>query len=104
ALPNSPMWLRGKRSIELDLRSAPRRLEAARLAKGGYVVVTPLSNTQAQSFGLEYEGLAADNPSLVYCRVSGFGPRGPYAGYPGYEGLVAATSGRRQAFTGLTNQ
>jgi crotonobetainyl-CoA:carnitine CoA-transferase CaiB-like acyl-CoA transferase len=104
ALPNSPMWLRGKRSIELDLRAAPRRLEAARLAKAADVVVTTLSNTQAQSFGLEYEGLAADNPSLGYCRVSGFGPRGPYAGYPGYEGLVAAKSGRMQAFTGLTDR
>ncbi|MHB8577432.1 MAG: CaiB/BaiF CoA-transferase family protein, partial [Dehalococcoidia bacterium] len=50
--------------------------------------------------GADYATCAALNPALVYCSITGFGPRGPYRNYKGYEGLVAATSGRMMNFSG----
>ena len=104
SLGNSPLWLRGNRSVELDFRVPEQRQHAARLAAEADLLVTTLTETQARSFNLGYEQLSAENPSLIYCRISGFGPRGPYAGYPGYEGIVAAKSGRMQAFAGLAGR
>ena len=104
SLANSPLWLRGKRSVELDLRVPEQRNEVIRLAGAADVLVTTMTEAEAAALDLGYEDLAAANPPLVYCRVSGFGPRGPYANYPGYEGLVAAKSGRMQAFAGLTGR
>lgn len=104
SLANSPLWLRGKRSIELDLDVHAQRQHAERLARVADVLVTTLTEKQAHGFGLGYESVSSENPSLIYCRISGFGPRGPYANYPGYEGLVAAKSGRMQAFAGLAGR
>ncbi|MFQ5380949.1 MAG: CaiB/BaiF CoA transferase family protein [Dehalococcoidia bacterium] len=104
ALPNSPLWLRGKRSLVLDLEQPADRQEVQRLAAAADVLVTTLSARQARRFELDNAGLAAANPGLVYCRISGFGPRGSYAGYPGYEGIVAARSGRMMSFAGTASR
>ena len=104
SLANSPLWLRGKRSVELDLNVPAQRAQAVRLAGPADLLVTTFTDEQADAFELGYETLAAENPSLIYCRISGFGPRGPYAAYPGYEGIVAAKSGRMQAFAGVTGR
>ena len=42
-------------------------------------------------------GIRAE-PVLVHCSITPWGGRGPYAEFPGYEGLVAAKSGRMLAF------
>src|ERR1051325_9480747 len=47
----------------------------------------------ADTWGLGYEDLAPGNGRLVYCSISGFGARGPYAALPAYEGVVAAKAG-----------
>ena len=99
-LPNAPMWLRGKRSVELDLASEPARAELHRLVAGADVVVASFRPRTAARLGADYETLAALNPGLAYCSVTAWGPRGPYAAYPGYEGLVAAKSGRMRHFAG----
>lgn len=104
SLANSPLWLRGKRSLELNLEAPEARGEALRLARAADVLVTTLSDEQARGFELDHERLCAENASMVYCRVSGFGPRGPYAAYPGYEGIVAAKAGRMQSFAGLASR
>jgi hypothetical protein len=33
--------------------------------------------------GLDYENLSRDNPGLVFCSITGFGPTGPLAQNPG---------------------
>ena len=42
--------------------------------------------------------LHARYPSLVHCSITGWGRRGPFAELPGWEGAVAAMSGRMMAF------
>jgi crotonobetainyl-CoA:carnitine CoA-transferase CaiB-like acyl-CoA transferase len=100
ALPAAPFWLRGKRSAVLDLTQAGARDELHRLASRADVVVVSGPPERARSFGADWDTLAAVNADLVHCSITGWGTRGPYAGAPGYEGLVAALSGRMQVFEG----
>ena len=100
SLAAAPMWLRGKRSLEADLTSAAGRARLLELSRAADVLVTTFRPSTVERLGADYQTLAAENPGLIYCSITGFGPRGPYAEYPAYEGIVAAKSGRMQGFTG----
>ena len=99
-LTSSPLWLRGKRSIVLDLRDARSQSRLRGLAEQADVAVVPGPAERAVRLSADAERLWACNSALVHCSISGWGARGPYAHYPGYEGLVAAKSGRMLAFAG----
>ncbi len=101
---HAPVWLRGKRSVTLDLGSDAAKSELATVLAGADVVVSTHSNRDAEALGIDDATLRANNPGLVYCRISGFGPKGPYANYPAHEGLVAAKAGRMKAFTGIPDR
>jgi crotonobetainyl-CoA:carnitine CoA-transferase CaiB-like acyl-CoA transferase len=94
ALPAFRMWRRGQRSITLDLRRPADREQAADLAAAADVVLQNWRPGVAEQVGLDYERLSVRNPGLVYCHITGFGPRGRYATVKGYEGVVAAKAGR----------
>ena len=51
-------------------------------------------------FGLDYKSLAAENPRLIYCSVTGFGQDGPYAKRAGYD-LMAQGMGGVMDLTGM---
>ena len=101
---NAPMWLRGKRSAVLDLQTEAGRESLARLAESADVLVTSMRPGKAEALGAGYQRLSAANPALVYCDITGFGAKGPYAGYPGYEAVVAARMGRMLTFSGLPDR
>ena len=44
-------------------------------------------------YGLDYPSLAADNPRLVYCSITGFGQTGPYAHRAGYDFIIQGMAG-----------
>jgi crotonobetainyl-CoA:carnitine CoA-transferase CaiB-like acyl-CoA transferase len=44
-------------------------------------------------YGLDYSSLAAINPRLVYCSITGFGQTGPRAPEPGYDFVIQALGG-----------
>ena len=98
SLAAAPMWLRGKRSVELDIESERGRLES--LIREADVVVSTDSPAQAAARKLAYDDIRPLNESVIFCSITGFGPTGPYAEYPAYEGVVAAKSGRMMAFAG----
>ena len=104
SVANAPMWLRGKRSAVLDLKTDEGRESLARLAESADVVVASGRPGKAEALGADYERLKARNPALVYCAITGFGAEGPYAGYPGYEAVVAARLGRMLTFSGLADR
>jgi crotonobetainyl-CoA:carnitine CoA-transferase CaiB-like acyl-CoA transferase len=83
---------RGKRSEVLDLRSPEGAARARALASGADVVVENFRPGVMDRLGLGYEALAADNPGLVYCSLTGFGAGGG-AQLPGYDLLVQAVGG-----------
>jgi crotonobetainyl-CoA:carnitine CoA-transferase CaiB-like acyl-CoA transferase len=84
---------RNKRSLVLDLGNADNLAEARRLARDSDVVVENFRPGVMAKLGLDYEGLAAENPGLVYCSITGFGSSGAGAELPGYDLLVQALGG-----------
>lgn len=89
---------RNKRSIALDLGDDDDRDLAHRLARRADVLVHNFKPGGIERYGLGYDQLAATNPALVYCAISGFGTRGG-ADLPGYDLLIQAVSGM-MAMTG----
>ena len=67
---------RNKRSVTLDLTDIEQRAEARELAVSADVVVENFRAGTMERFGLDYASLHAENPRLIYCRVSAFGPAG----------------------------
>jgi crotonobetainyl-CoA:carnitine CoA-transferase CaiB-like acyl-CoA transferase len=72
-------WNRGKRSIQLDLKSADGQDSFRRLAAKADIVVEGMRAGVLDRLGLGFETLLRDNPALVFCSISGLGRTGPYA-------------------------
>ena len=86
---------RNKRSVTLDLTDTEQRSQARALAVSADVVVENFRAGTMERFELDYDSLRADNPGLVYCRVSAFGPSGG-RDLPGYDFIVQAAGGDRR--------
>ncbi len=98
--PSYRLWTRGKRIVELDAVDDRQRI--LHLVEGADGVLTTWSKDQREALGLSVESLERDN--LVIGVISGFGETGPYAGYPAYEGVVAAKFGRMKGFEGVADR
>jgi crotonobetainyl-CoA:carnitine CoA-transferase CaiB-like acyl-CoA transferase len=83
---------RNKRSLALDLTDAEDLATARALAARADVVVENFRPGVMERLGLDHATLAADNPGLVFCSITGFG-RGAGAQMPGYDLLVQAVGG-----------
>jgi len=83
-----------KRSITLDLRQPAAVEVITRLVPTTDVVWENFRPGVMERLGLGYDALAAINPRLVYCAVSGFGHTGP-------ERTTAAFDGKLQAMSGI---
>ncbi len=83
---------RNKRSIGVDLKTEEGLERVKRLAAGADVVIENWKRGALEGMGLGYETLKGDNPGLVYCSITGFGP-GPDEDRPGYDFLVQARAG-----------
>lgn len=83
----------GKKSLALDLKQP----EAIRLVKqmvaSADAVVENYRPGVMHRLGLDYETLAAINPKLVYCSISGFGQTGSWSGRSAYAPVLHAGSG-----------
>ncbi|MFO1265489.1 MAG: CaiB/BaiF CoA-transferase family protein [Rubrivivax sp.] len=84
---------RGKRSVVADLRDAGERARVLQLVDGADVLVENFRVGGLAKYGLDYAALAARNPRLVYCSVTGFGQDGPYAERAGYDAMIQAMCG-----------
>jgi crotonobetainyl-CoA:carnitine CoA-transferase CaiB-like acyl-CoA transferase len=84
---------RGKQSVCIDLKSAEGQAAVRQLASQCDVLIENFKAGGAAGLGLDYETLAAENPGLVYCSITGFGQTGPYRERPGYDFLVQAMGG-----------
>ena len=84
---------RNKRSVALDLKTEAGREVVRRLAARSDVLVENFRAGHLEALGLGYDDLAADNPGLVYCSITGYGATGPRAAEPGYDFLIQAMGG-----------
>src|SRR5437879_13093421 len=94
-LPGFFGWNRGKRSISVDLKTSEGREIVERLAVRGDVVMENMRPGVADRLGGGWERLAALNPRLVYCSVTGFGSTGPGVGRPCFEPVFTVLGGWR---------
>jgi crotonobetainyl-CoA:carnitine CoA-transferase CaiB-like acyl-CoA transferase len=90
---------RGKRSIELNFETEEGRRLVRKLAARSDVLIENFKVGGLAKFGLDYPSLAAENPRLVYCSVTGFGQTGPHAARAGYD-LMAQGMGGIMSLTG----
>ena len=102
-LPFNPpfeMDNRGKRSIVLDLASAPAREVALELIDGADVFLSNMRTSALERLGLDSASLLARNPRLVYASVTGYGMEGPDADRAAYD--IAAFWSRSGVAASLT--
>ena len=84
---------RGKRSVTIDIGTAEGQQLVRRLAGASDVLVENYKVGQLARYGLDYAALAAVNPRLVYCSITGFGQHGPYRDRAGYDFIIQAMGG-----------
>ena len=84
---------RGKRSLALDLGHPAGQAVLAELLRQADVMVENFLPDSLAKLGLVPERLAALNPELVSCSISGFGRSGPLAQTPGYDLMMQASAG-----------
>ena len=84
---------RGKRSIALDLDQPEGQKVARELAQRSDILIENFKVGTLKRFGLDYESLAAINPRLVYCSITGFGQTGPKREAPAYDFMIQAMGG-----------
>lgn len=88
---------RGKRSLALDLKSTDGREVFYDLVRTCDVVLDNYRLGVRERLGIDYRTLAAINPRIISCSVTGYGPQGPFAADPGFDPLVQARSGMMAA-------
>jgi crotonobetainyl-CoA:carnitine CoA-transferase CaiB-like acyl-CoA transferase len=84
---------RGKRSVTCDFRTPEGQAAVRRLVEGADVVIENFKVGGLAKYGLDHASLAAVNPRLVYCSVTGFGQDGPYAARAGYDFIIQGMAG-----------
>ena len=84
---------RNKRGIVLNLKDRRAQDIVRALARQADVVVENYRPGVMAGFGLDYDSLKKEQPSLIYASVSGFGSTGPYAHKGGFDLVAQGMSG-----------
>ena len=86
---------RNKKCVTADLRSEQGRELVRGLAGKCEVLIENFRPGVMEKWGLGPADLWADNPRLVYARISGYGQDGPYASKPGFASVCEGVGGLR---------
>ncbi|CAN7720220.1 CaiB/BaiF CoA transferase family protein [Neorhizobium tomejilense] len=84
---------RSKKSVAVDLKSTEGLKIARDLAAQSDIVVENFRPGVMERLGLGYETLKIENPSLIYCSITGFGKNSPHASKPAFDIVAQALSG-----------
>jgi crotonobetainyl-CoA:carnitine CoA-transferase CaiB-like acyl-CoA transferase len=87
-------WNMNKRCLGLDLKSPPDLATALQVAATCDVFLVNMRPGVAERIGLGCDALAALNPQIIYCDITGWGEKGPMRDLPGSDGIL-------QGFTGF---
>jgi len=90
---NFAMLNRGKKSIAIDLTDQTARESLLPLIRDADVVVEQFRPGVMERLGLGYDALAAINPRLIYCAITGYGQSGPNARRAGHDINYLALNG-----------
>ena len=84
---------RNKKSMTLNLKHKEGQRLAHELIASADILVENFRPGTTAKLGLDYEKLAAEYPSLIYCSITGYGKYGPYSDRPGYDFMIQAQGG-----------
>ena len=84
---------RGKQSVAVNIADPAGQALVRRLAAQSDILVENFRPGDLARYGLDYASLAALNPRLIYCSITGFGQTGPNAHRVGYDFLVQGEGG-----------
>jgi alpha-methylacyl-CoA racemase len=84
---------RGKRSLALDLKAARARDAFLTMVEKADVVVESFRPGVMDKLGIGYATLAARNPKIIVCSISGYGQTGPYVERAGHDLNYIALAG-----------
>ncbi len=87
------VYARGKRSVTLNLTHPRGQGLLKRLIRDADILIENFVPGTFEKWGLGWDVLSAENPRLVFARVSGWGQDGPYRDRPGFGTMVEAMSG-----------
>ncbi|KAI9591689.1 alpha-methylacyl-CoA racemase [Syncephalis fuscata] len=90
---NTDVLTRGKRSLAVDIKSAEGLAVIRQLAKQADVLLEPFRPGVMERLGLGPDVLLAENPRLIFARLSGFGQQGEYAQQAGHDINYLAMAG-----------
>ena len=76
---------RNKRALRLDLKQPAGREVFMCLAASADVIVEGFRPGVMAKLGVGYAAVAAVNPRMVYCSITGYGQDGPYKDRPGHD-------------------
>jgi formyl-CoA transferase len=83
----------GKKSLTINLKSRPGKELFRRLIRSADVLIENFRPGVMDRLDLGFDDLKLDNPSLVYCAISGFGATGPLRNQPAYDQIIQGMSG-----------
>lgn len=86
---------RNKKCVTADLRQQEGRDLVGKLALKCDVLIENFRPGVMEKWGLGPADLWADNPGLVYARISGYGQDGPYSDRPGFASVCEGVGGLR---------
>ena len=85
---------RNKRALGLDLSTEEGRKLLLHLLRDADILIENYKPGAMERWGLGYDDvLSKANPTLIHCRISGFGSDGPLGGLPGYDAVIQAMCG-----------
>lgn len=76
---------RNKRGLVLDLKKPEGVAVFLRLAENADVIVESFRPGVVDKLGIGYAAVAAVNPKIAYCSISGYGQDGPYKDLAGHD-------------------
>ena len=84
---------RNKKSIAVDLKSERGRKLFHELVGVSDIVISNFTPGVPERLGIDYASLAAVNPRIIACTVTGFGANGPGHRRPAFDQVAQATGG-----------
>ncbi|OFA29887.1 CoA-transferase [Glaciecola punicea] len=84
---------RGKKSINLNLKSSAGKAAFLKLCENVDVVVEAFRPGVVERLGIDYKSVMQVNPKIVYCSISAYGQTGPKRLQPAHDLSIQADSG-----------
>ena len=84
---------RSKKSVALDLKTSDGAAALRDLLATADVLIENFRPGSLSQLGFGYTAVAAVNPKLIYCSITGYGQTGPCAQLPGYDAVIQGEAG-----------